>query len=285
MSGFKPTLYIGVGEKGCFFTLRETYEHTVYIPMGEMGGAVVNGIYQGTVEKEVRSFHIKNLSQDADEAFEKATAAAEAATMELRTTRESLREEMNAVHRRSAEEMEAAAKAMAERQAKWDAEREAQDSQSREVIEAGYFPFGRYAGEHFSEAPLSYLRWIAKGGFDDIMMNAIASAVKASGVLPTLPEVTPGVYTGEVKKRQDFRVTVLEGFSFTRGSFSGYGSETVYVSKLVEKETGALITVMSTAWDVIDRVGEELTIKATVKEHSEYKGEAQTVVQRVKEVV
>lgn len=283
---FNPTLYIGVGEKGCFFTLRETYEHVIHIPgEGDLGNAVVNGVYQGTRYVEVRSFHLKNLSQDADEAFEKAAAAAGTSGMELTTTRDSLQEEMNAVHRRSAEEMEAAQKAAAARQAKWDAEREEQDARSREVIEAGYFPFGRYAGEHFSEAPLGYLRWIAKGGFDDIMMNAIAAAVKASGVLPTLPEATPGVYVGEVKKRQDFRVTVMEGFSFSRASFSGYGSEVVYVSKLVEKETGALITVMTTAWDVIDRDGQELTIKATVKEHSEYKGEAQTVVQRVKEVV
>ena len=60
---------------GAFYTLRETYLHRTYVPGdGPGGNAVVNGVYQGTVLEEVRSFHHFNLSTDADEAFAKAVA-------------------------------------------------------------------------------------------------------------------------------------------------------------------------------------------------------------------
>lgn len=98
-STFVPTLFIGVGELGCFFTLRETYLHAVPGP-GPMGNAVVNGVYQGSFE--VRSYHVKNLSQDPDEAFEKAQEASERMGLKLTTSRDSLREEMNAIHRANA---------------------------------------------------------------------------------------------------------------------------------------------------------------------------------------
>ena len=46
MSNFIPSLFIGIGETGALFTLRETYEH-VYYGRGE----VVNGVFNGTVER------------------------------------------------------------------------------------------------------------------------------------------------------------------------------------------------------------------------------------------
>ena len=89
---FVPHLYIGVGETGAFFTLRETYLHERYA--------------NGCRYTEVRSFHHFNLSQDADEAFEKARAFAERNLIQLNTTREQLTEQMRDIQRANAEELE-----------------------------------------------------------------------------------------------------------------------------------------------------------------------------------
>ena len=52
---FTPTLFVGIGGHYNFFTLRETYLHTTYIRgEGDMGGCVLNGVYQGTIQTEVQ---------------------------------------------------------------------------------------------------------------------------------------------------------------------------------------------------------------------------------------
>lgn len=111
---FVPHLFIGVGLTGAYFTLRMT--NLRYIPgEGPMGNAIVNGVYQGTVE--VGSEHLFNLSQDADEAFEKAQAAQEMA-LRLSSTRESLDQEMREIQRATAEQMAERAARDAERVAR-----------------------------------------------------------------------------------------------------------------------------------------------------------------------
>lgn len=268
-------LYIGVGELNCFFTLREAYVHTF--------------IVEGNVCEETRSYHLRNLSQNPAEAVAKAQEAADAAGVEMRSTVDSLAEELNRIHRATEDELKAREQARLDREARWEEERLERELMYKEVIAAGRFAFGKYKGVDFVDAPLGYLIWLVQTmpEFEEhSLMRFTAEAVAAvPGLVPALPTATPDVYIGEPKQRRDFDVTVLAGFHFYRDSFSGYGSEVVYISKMVEKETGALLTVMSTAWNVEGREGEALKIKATVKEHSEFKGEAQTVVQRVKEVV
>jgi len=74
---FKPSLFIDIGADNHFYTLRETYLHTTYVRPGEMGNAIVNGVYQGTIAEEVRSFHHFNLSQNPEDAIAKAKSFAE----------------------------------------------------------------------------------------------------------------------------------------------------------------------------------------------------------------
>lgn len=241
---------------------------------------MVNGVYQGTFE--VRSHHLRNLSQDPDEAFEKATEASHASGMKLTTTRERLETEMREIQRASREEQERRARERQALEDRWAAERAEEQERKRELILSGRFAFGPYAEKPFEEAPRGYLTWLARTlpSFEDgslIQLTAQEVSRRCADLL--LPEPKPDLYLGTPKERRTFSVTVLRCFDFVRESFAGYGTERVFIVTMVDKATGACLVSKSTAFKAHE--GEELTIKATVKEHSEYRGQAQTIIQRI----
>lgn len=107
-----PKLHIFIGRDNHFFTLRESYLHTYYI-----GRVNPKPVY------EVRYSHIKNLSQNWDEALEKAREAALNLGIPLHV-RESEIEQLDEIKRISAEEKEQQDRLRQEEYAK--AEEEAQ---------------------------------------------------------------------------------------------------------------------------------------------------------------
>lgn len=280
---YVPRLFIGIGQMNHFFTLRETYLHV--IPgEGPYGNAVVNGVYQGSFEE--RSYHVKNLSQDPDEAFEKATEAAEVMGLKLSTTRDRLTQELLEIRRASKEELERRVREAQERAAFWAAERAKEDERMREVALAGFFAFGPYSGKHFSEAPRGYLTWMADkvDEFSEgslIQLTAQQIPLQVPELL--LPKPHPSKYVGEEKKRMTFEVICIRHTSFVRSAF-GYGSrvELVHVTTMVDKATQACLVAITPSWAAEE--GEEFKIKATIKEHSSYQGQAQTLLQRVVDV-
>lgn len=156
---FRPVLFIDIGAHNHFFTLRETYLHTRYVPGdGPMGNAVVNGVYQGAVEYEVRSFHHQNLAQEPAEAFAKATALAEAMGLELDASEADLGQRLADIRRATAEELEERKRAQAEREARWAAERAEREAAKRAMIRDGRFPYGVHEGKPFAEVPVGLIR-------------------------------------------------------------------------------------------------------------------------------
>jgi hypothetical protein len=85
-------------------------------------------------------------------------------------------------------------------------------------------------------------------------------------------------HVGTAGERRTFKVRVQRVSYYVRPSFSGYGSETVWIVTMREGDNA--IVSKSTAF--CPEKGQELTIKATIKAHDSYQGEAQTLVQRVK---
>jgi hypothetical protein len=86
-------------------------------------------------------------------------------------------------------------------------------------------------------------------------------------------------YVGEVGKRIELKVVVERKAFFVRPSFRGYGTDTVFIISMRD-ENGNAIVNKSSAFSA--GKGDEFVLRATVKEHSEYKREKQTLVQRVK---
>jgi len=278
MSNFIPSLFIGIGETGALFTLRETYEH-VYYGRGE----VVNGVFTGTVEISVRSFHHFNLSQDPDEAIAKAQAYSEQMGVKLVTTRDQLVSEMRDIKRATAEQMNERREKEEKRQAEWDAQREEWIKERDAKIASGVFTFGPFAGKKFEEAPRGYLTWLMDmvNEFEEgSVIRITADAVLRLVPHLALPKPDKITIVGELKQRLAFDVIVTGSRNFMRDAFGGYGGkELVYVTTMVDKKTNACLVSFSTAFGPAE--GDEMKIKATVKSHDEYKGQAQTIVQRV----
>lgn len=278
---FTPKLFIGIGAEQKFFTLRETYQHTTYLP-GPGGNAVVNGVYQGTAITETRSFHHFNLSQDADEAWQKANEASERFGIPLSGTREEMTEEMNTIRRATAAQL-------AEREAQriaWEEERKAERAaelqRKIDLINSGVFAFGPHVGTKFIDGEPTYLEWYVdkRDVFEeDSLPRMTADAILrfAADRLPIKPD--PRATIGEVGNRIDVEVTVSRVFTFYRDSCSGYGSEACHISTMVTTDR-VCVVVKSGAF--CPKVGETLKLRGTVKEHSEYRGQMQTVLQRVK---
>lgn len=93
--------------------------------------------------------------------------------------------------------------------------------------------------------------------------------------------------------RIETEVTMLKEAHFTRKSFSGYGYEDVYIYRMTDANGKVYVwkTTSYLKYDVIkgDEVemyfpekGDIIRIRATIKGESEYKGEMQTEINRIK---
>lgn len=280
MSNFTPTLFISVGATGAMFTLRETFLQHIS-GGGDYGNAVVNGVYQGSTV--VRSFHHCNLANTPDAAFQKAQEYSEQFGLKLVTTRERLAEELREIHRSSAEQMEARRVRM-EEEARLQSEQEEQRkveflAECREKLNEGIFPFGRFAGTKLAELPRDYAYWILGAEFEeDTPMFLVQDCLRSLDLFPALPVADPISTVGQPKQRLTFNATVVKAIRFEREGWNG-GYEYCYVTTMVDDNKNCIV-VFSPSFSA--EIGDQLSFKATVKEHKSYNGQAQTVVQRLK---
>ena len=280
---FQPHLFIGIGQNNHYFTLRESYLH-------HYKGAA------GTPCTELRSFHHFNLSQNPDEAIAKATEAAERMGLPLHTTRAQITAQLEEIKRATAAE----AKAAQDREAQWKAEREEREAANlarwHEQIAEGFFPdcfrnvtvtqsvpnrWHQEFGETIElgairDAGVGYLNWLMDkmeaGEFEpDSLIALVAQKALETCHHLRLPRPDPDRHTGVVGKRETFEVTITRVFRF-----EGFYGVTHFVT-MVDKTGCCLLS----KGKFNAEVGEMMKIKATVKEHDHYKGQAQTVVQRV----
>lgn len=282
---YQPKLFIGIGKDNHFFTLRESYEHWF---KGAGGKPCV----------EIRSLHHFNLSQDPNEAIAKATEAAGRMGLPLHTTAAEITEQLAEIKRRTAEQVAEAAA----REERWKAEREEREAANlkrwHEQIAEGFFPqcfrnvaaakvvdrWGWSTDEDgiiylgaIADAEIGYLNWLMdKGEAGEFEAGSLIALVAAYALehctTQRLPRPDKDKHTGEIGKRQTFKVTVIRAFEF-----NGFYGMTHFVTMVAEDGCCLMSKGAFKA-----EVGDKLVIKATVKAHDEYKGQAQTVVQRVK---
>lgn len=278
---FQPHLFISIGATGAYFTLRETYLHMIYTRGGgPMGGAIHNGVYQGTVSAEVWSLHHCNLSQDADEAYAKAQQWAEKLALPLTTTREEMREEMRKIQRMNAAQIAERNARIEKMEREYSAYREKREREYLEALEHGIMPIGKHAGEWLVDLPLGYLEWLRRAEFEDgSLMVAIQRKVIEECEDRFLPVPVKDEFVGKEKQRLEFEAVCIRAGSYARPGYGFRGMELVNVSTFCTA-TNHCVVVKSTAFSA--KIGERLKFKATVKAHDVYKGQAQTVVQRVK---
>lgn len=267
---FCPKLFIGIGENSHFYTLRETYLHEVHI----RGQAP---------HYEVRSMHHFNLSQDAAEAVEKAKAFGELYGLPMTTTVEDLADDMRDIQRADATALERRAAMQRQREAEWDAERKDRlAEQIRKIREEGKITFGAHHGKHITELETGYIAWVHNNleKFEvGSVMHALATEIAANftHLLPPVPALRG--HWGTIAKRAEVQVQVCRISGFTRTAFNGWSTEWVSVINMVAS-TGELLVCFTTSGIDLSTL-DKVVIKCTPKSHEDYKGQDQTVVQRI----
>lgn len=275
-----PTLHIFVGEHNHYFTLRESYLHTIYINRVP--------IYQ------VRYSHLKNLSQNWNEAVEKAKEASKAMGIPL-VVRDSEVEQLREIERRTAEEIEQEKKLLEE---KWRlAEEEAQqrrlmhwnlwvekvtlmlEGKDPDYMMTPYMPIGAHKDRPLSKIPLSYFQWlIYKSGIlegvEDVTFNKMAFVTKWIQENMEIPEPAESKFVGEIGQKMTRELTVDSVRSFD-GRFG-----ITYIYKLLDEQGNNFVWFTSKP-ALKDRTGKML-MKFDIKDHNEYKGTKQTIITRAK---
>ena len=88
-------------------------------------------------------------------------------------------------------------------------------------------------------------------------------------------------WVGKVGERIEVKVVVERNASYERASFSGRGVDTVWITTMRD-EAGNAIVVKSPAFS--PGKGDRFVLRATVKEHSEFRREKQTVMMRAAKI-
>lgn len=114
------------------------------------------------------------------------------------------------------------------------------------------------------------------GDWTPKQMALVAKVVKEVG--ETEAKRAASGWFGEVGKRLDVTATVERIASYERPSFSGRGFDTVWIVTMRTAEGNAVV-VKSPSFGGRQK-GETVMMRATIKEHSEFRGEKQTVMMR-----
>lgn len=312
-----PTLHIFIGEHNHYFTLRESYLHTMY--------------FKGKPEYEVRYAHIKNLSQNWNEALEKAKEASKAMGIRL-VARESETEQLAEIKRRTAEEIEREKRLQEE---KWRlAEQEAQERRLRwwnlwvkettlklegkvesdrvyfpsdtpnfaewaakegwvvtednpeeftKIMDSPYgaiMPIGAYRDTQLSKVPLSYLQWLV---YKSEILDGVEDVTfnKMAFVAKWIKEniEVPEPVDSEFVGKIGEKLTMDLVIDSVRTVNGYYGNSTLYT--FLDENQNVLVWFASkpALKDVYDN---KIRMSFTIKAHKEFRNTKQTIITRAK---
>lgn len=90
-------------------------------------------------------------------------------------------------------------------------------------------------------------------------------------------------YVGEVGEKLKVTVTYEGSPYFERRSFTGYGTERCYIHRFRDDDGNLIVWKSCCGFPILGcNEGETVVVTGTVKEHSEYKDEKQTLILRAK---
>lgn len=94
-------------------------------------------------------------------------------------------------------------------------------------------------------------------------------------------EEDPSQYVGQVGERLDLVVTFKKRSTYEIPSYAGWGTDTVGINVFKDDAGNCFIWKSTSAFFNIAE-GSQVRLRGTVKEHSDYKGTKQTILQRCK---
>ena len=275
---YQPHLFIGVGRKHCLFTLRETYENRTYKKCPVYGTATLIGV-------EIKSFHHFNLGQDPVEVYEKAVGYAQQMGLPLNCSgAEELAENLNNIHRSTAEEMAAKIEAAA-----WEASNLYDEFNDRWMMEnlttspLGQFGHGKYEGKTYEEInniDRPYLEFMAKPSqFNDSPIDELRrlhlETWLENHASNTIEENDETI--GQEGDKVELCIFVKEA----RYIQTDFGVTTL-VKAVTPEGNRITIWYSGSSIDFEELIGSYIDCKATVKGHDEFRGEWSTTLTRVR---
>lgn len=266
-------LSVGIGQWSHFYTLRiNVYEKKYVRGHGPNGNCYINGVWQGTIEFQWKQYHIKNLSQDYNEAIIKAREYADKHNQELRVNVEEW--DLNEIRRRKSEEI-----AEEERR-----ERIRRDEQ-RETYLFKYqdprgliFYFGQYKGQNVydvAKKDREYLEFIAEKSTNE---STLVDRIKV--IVEHLPPVEKQIssHVGSLKERLTIKCKLVFAKHIERDFMPSFE-----LLKFRDADGNLFVSFFHGVVFCQDiDIGDEVTIKGTVKKHDEYQGVKQTIINRIK---
>lgn len=261
----KNYLYISVGATNAMFTLRERA-----LDVSDNG-----------LRKKWYDRYLQNLSIDFDKAFEKAVVISLASDTPLRVNeKELVEEELREIKRMNAEQIAEREERMKEAQRDYQVWLDARDAEIRNRIAAGFVPFGAYRNYNINDLPVGYISWIV-GSIEEFQPNSwtriLAEEIVSNYQHLLLPVPHKELTRGAVGERIKAEVTVIRTGNYATMTPVGYAN--VFVTTMVDTN-GVCYVVKSQSFH--KNLGEKFNIIGTVKDHSEYNGQMQTVLQRAK---
>lgn len=87
-------------------------------------------------------------------------------------------------------------------------------------------------------------------------------------------------FVGSIGDKIEFTAIVKRSFAYKAPSYYGYGDEIKHIHEFVDSDGNVYVWHTSAA--IMPNEGDTVTVKGTIKKHSEYKGTKQTVLNRCK---
>lgn len=179
------------------------------------------------------------------------------------------------------------------RQAAFAERKATRDRDSITSLYAGVWPWGKHVGQTMATTPRLYLEfWANRENPDNSEVLKVAAKV-CQDTLDQLPPLYVSQHVGTVGKRETFALTFQFSTSFPSqfGSFyiqsftDSAGNVVVYKGGspiCLEVEADSTNTTPGYCVPKALAKGDSVTVKATVKAHDSYKGQAQTIIARPK---
>lgn len=181
------------------------------------------------------------------------------------------------------------AKTLATRQAKADAEQKARQAEAdarREQFQATYADILPWLSAHARDENGDYLDTFLGSLLRQADHKAEWSPAQADAARQAMQRETERAriaaqsrHVGTVGQRLAGKIVVERVASFERAAFGYRGIEVVYIVTMRDDDGNALVVKSPNAYGFTK--GETYTIRGTVKDHDSYRGECQTVLNRV----
>lgn len=257
--------FVSTGDKSAMYTLRIMYE-----AWSQWGGKPT---------KYLKDVYYVNLSTNSADANAKALLYCKELGIPLRGDASF---DLNEIKRRKAEELAADREKAEAAQRQRDLEFEQQIAEARKVFEnavlEGVFQTGKYLGclaSDVAKVDIQYIHWLAEHPISEGIATKFDINIQIAKDYIAKHEVRKPDYVGVVGEEIELELTLVSGY-VTHGAFPS-------IIWTAQTDDGDIVKFFSVAKGFKElKNGDRFKVKGTVKDHSEYRNQKSTLLNRPK---